>query len=59
MIRRTYWHHYRADRQEIAPAVAGWMAEALGWDPAATAAELAAYLSAVREEASRFAMTQP
>ena len=45
MIRRTYWHHYRADRQDIAPSVAGWMAEALGWDPATTAAELAAYLS--------------
>jgi glycerol-3-phosphate dehydrogenase len=59
MIRRTYWHHYRADRQEIAPSVAGWMAQALGWDPATTAAELAVYLSAVREEASRFAMTQP
>jgi hypothetical protein len=59
MIRRTYWHYYRADRQDIAPSVAGWMAEALGWDPATTAAELATYLAAAGEESARFAMTQP
>jgi glycerol-3-phosphate dehydrogenase len=59
MIRRTYWHYYRADRQDIAPSVAGWMAEALGWDPATTAAELATYLAAAGEETLRFAMTHP
>jgi glycerol-3-phosphate dehydrogenase len=48
MIRRTYWHHYHANRQDIAQQVAPWMAQALGWDAATTAAELKAYLKTAR-----------
>jgi len=43
MIRRTSWRHYHRDHLEIAERVAGWMAEALGWDDARLQSELARY----------------
>ena len=45
MIRRTYWHYYHRNREEIAKRVVGVMAEVLGWDETTAAAELNAYLA--------------
>ena len=44
MVRRSYWHHYHADRADIAGRVVAWMADAMGWDDATAKAELEAYL---------------
>lgn len=44
MIRRTYWHYYYRNHEEIAKNIVGVMAEVLGWDEATTATELNAYL---------------
>ena len=43
MIRRTGWRHYHRDHQSVAARVAGWMAQALGWDPATRDRELRRY----------------
>ncbi len=43
MVQRTSWHYYLSSRQEIAGQAAQWMAGALGWDEAQTAAEVARY----------------
>lgn len=46
MLRRTGWHYYHRNAQEIAQQVGGWMAEIYGWDAATQAAELARYRQA-------------
>ena len=43
MIRRTSWHYYLDNRQQLAAQVAGWMADSLGWDNARREAELEEY----------------
>jgi len=43
MVRRTSWHYYVKNPQDLATRVAGWMAEALGWDDARAAAECTRY----------------
>lgn len=40
MVRRTSWSYYLDDTDAVAEQVAGWMAEALGWDGARRAREL-------------------
>jgi glycerol-3-phosphate dehydrogenase len=45
MVRRSGWHYYHPHAAEIAEQAAGWMAEALGWDPQRQQAELAAYMA--------------
>ncbi len=47
MIRRSNWHHYYRDSQEIARQVAQWMAEVCQWDATRQAAELVRYQQAV------------
>lgn len=47
LLRRTSWHYYRPDRDQIAEQVANWMARVLGWDDSAKQAELARYREAV------------
>jgi len=47
LLRRTSWHYYRPDRDQIAEQVAGWMGEVLGWDESAGQAELVRYREAV------------
>ena len=47
MIRRTYWHYYYRNREEIAKKVVPIMAEVLGWDEATAAGELNRYLGDV------------
>lgn len=44
MIRRTYWHYYYRNREEIARRIVNVMAESLGWDTATTEYELNTYL---------------
>ncbi len=43
LVRRTSWHYYRPDRDQITEQVAGWMAEILGWDEARREEEMARY----------------
>jgi glycerol-3-phosphate dehydrogenase len=43
MIRRTSWHYYLRDRNELADRVAGWMRESLRWTPERAAAEKKRY----------------
>ena len=43
MLRRTGWHYYLTNADEVARQAAGWMAEILGWDTAQQEAELARY----------------
>jgi glycerol-3-phosphate dehydrogenase len=43
MIRRTRWHYYLRDAQEIAEKVTGWMGETLGWDSRTRRQELDRY----------------
>lgn len=43
MVRRTSWHYYVKNPQDLATRVAGWMAEALGWDDARLAVEQSRY----------------
>ncbi len=40
MLRRTGWGYWFVDRTDAARKVAAWMADALGWTPAVTTAEL-------------------
>ena len=47
MIRRTSWHYYHRNSQEIAGQVADWMAEIFQWDAARRATELLRYQQAV------------
>lgn len=43
MVRRTNWHYYLRNADEIAAQVAGWMAQTLGWTPARQNEELERY----------------
>ncbi len=43
LLRRTSWHAYHHDHDEIAGRVSDWMGDALGWDAARRATELARY----------------
>lgn len=43
MRRRTSWQYYVTNPEALAEQVAGWMAGALGWDPARQTAELERY----------------
>jgi glycerol-3-phosphate dehydrogenase len=43
MLRRSGWHYYRTDAQQVAQQVAGWMADLFAWDAARHEAELARY----------------
>ncbi len=47
MLRRTSWHYYRRDAEQVAAQVAAWMGEALGWDESQKEAELGRYREAV------------
>ena len=47
MLRRTSWHYYRPDAEQIAAEAAGWMGEMLGWDESQTQAEMVRYREAV------------
>jgi len=48
MLRRSGWHYYLANADQIAQQVAGWMAETFGWDAARQETELARYQDAGR-----------
>ena len=48
MLRRSGWHYYRGVDEALAGQVAGWMGEALGWDPAQQAEEIARYRRVTR-----------
>lgn len=43
MVRRTSWHYYHREADEMAMRVAEWMSEWLGWSTEQGAAELARY----------------
>ena len=43
MLRRTGWHYYRTDADQVARQVAGWMGEVFGWNPSREEAELNRY----------------
>jgi len=43
MVRRTGWHYYRRDAQELARRVTEWMAEFLGWSNDDCSDQLARY----------------
>jgi glycerol-3-phosphate dehydrogenase len=43
MLRRTGWHYYLTDADQVASQVAGWMAAIFGWDRSEQEAELARY----------------
>jgi glycerol-3-phosphate dehydrogenase len=43
MLRRSGWHYYLADADQVAEQVALWMAELFGWDATRREAELARY----------------
>jgi glycerol-3-phosphate dehydrogenase len=43
MIRRTSWHYYRADAEDVARQVLDWMAELRAWDEETKAAEWTEY----------------
>lgn len=43
MLRRSGWHYSRRSRRDSVSAVAGWMADALGWTPAQAAGELESF----------------
>ena len=47
LLRRTGWHYYLPESDAVAEQTADWMAQHLGWDTAARAAELARYRRAV------------
>jgi len=47
LLRRTSWHYYRPDRDQVAEQVAGWMGEVLGWDASGKQAELTRYRETV------------
>lgn len=47
MIRRTSWHYYHRNSDEIARRVADWMAEIFRWDAARRADELLGYQQAI------------
>ena len=44
MIRRTSWHYYHPNAEQVATQAAQWMAGCLNWTPQQQAAELAAYM---------------
>ncbi len=46
MIRRTNWHYYHDNAEEVAHQVAGWMADVFGWDATRRAAEVVRYQEA-------------
>ncbi len=48
MLRRTGWHYYLAQADDVAELVAGWMARILAWDRDQLDAELARYRQATR-----------
>ncbi|MGQ9574207.1 MAG: glycerol-3-phosphate dehydrogenase/oxidase [Thermoguttaceae bacterium] len=48
MLRRTAWHYYCEDRQELAGRVARWMSPLLGWDAQRIRAEQAQYRQALQ-----------
>jgi glycerol-3-phosphate dehydrogenase len=50
MLRRTSWHQYRRDAEQVAERVASWMAELLGWSEEARSGELERYERATRME---------
>jgi glycerol-3-phosphate dehydrogenase len=45
MLRRSGWHYYRSDAEQVAQQVAAWMADLFAWDTERQAAELAHYRS--------------
>jgi glycerol-3-phosphate dehydrogenase len=47
LLRRTSWHYYHANQDEVAEKVARWMAEAMGWDDGRVGSELDRYRDAV------------
>ena len=53
MLRRTSWHYYRRDAQQVAERVASWMAELLGWSEETRGAELQRYKRATGIEPRR------
>ena len=46
LLRRTSWHYYHANQDEVAERTARWMAEELGWDGDRIASELDRYRNA-------------
>jgi glycerol-3-phosphate dehydrogenase len=50
MIRRTSWHYATSRPMEIAPQIAAWMAETIGWDSARQEAELRRYADLCRRQ---------
>jgi glycerol-3-phosphate dehydrogenase len=48
MVRRSGWHYYHPHAADLAEQAAGWMAEALGWNPSQRQAELARYCERCR-----------
>jgi glycerol-3-phosphate dehydrogenase len=47
LLRRTSWHYYHPNQEQIAGRVTAWMAEELGWDRERQATELDRYRAAV------------
>jgi glycerol-3-phosphate dehydrogenase len=43
LVRRTSWHYYLDNKQDVAKQVAGWMADMLGWAAGRKAEEIAQY----------------
>ena len=48
MVRRSGWHYYLSQSDEVAELVAGWMARLLAWDRSQQEAELARYREATK-----------